>query len=99
MPLTASPSLIVQAARIRYERSRQDKIDISLATANLILGGFSSGSDTLDAVAHLFSEDELRRIKEEREERQELAAQQAQLLALRMRYNGGRSHDKIKDRG
>lgn len=72
-------------ARIRRERSRQDKIDLALATANLVLGGFSSSSDTLEAVKHLFTEDEYDQLKREREERHELAEQQRMLMAM-MQY-------------
>lgn len=96
MPLNAPPSLVMKSARIRYERRRQDKIDISMATANLILGGFSSTSDTLDAVAHMFTEDEIEQIREEREERQQLAYQQAQLAMLRVKYDR-RGNDKATD--
>lgn len=88
MPATARPSQILTACRVRYERKRQDKIDIALATANLVLGGFSSQpSDTLDAVGHMFTEDEIGAIREEREERQQIAIQKAQLAKLRLKYH------------
>jgi len=88
MPGTARPSTILTACRVRHERRRKDKIDLALATANLVLGGFSSqSSDTLDAVAHMFTEDELDAIREEREERQQIAIQQAHLARLRMKYH------------
>jgi len=93
MPLTASPRLALQSARIRYERRRQDKIDVALATANLVLGGFSQGADTLDAVKHMFTEDEITRIREEREERQQVAYQQAQIAQMRLRYGKRRAYD------
>jgi len=94
MPLDAAPSMILTAARVRRDRKRQDKIDIALATANLILAGFSTKPhETLDAVSHLFTDEELKQIRQEREERNELAAQQAQLLKLRLRYNGRRDND------
>ena len=83
LPSGARPSQIVLAARIRRERSRQDKIDLALATANLVLGGFSSTSDTLEAVKHLFTEDEYDQLRQEREERHELAEQQRMLTAMK----------------
>lgn len=95
MPSDAAPSMILAAARIRRDRRRQDKIDLALATANLILAGFSTKPhDTLDAVAHMFTEDELKTIRQEQEERRELANQQAQLMKLRLRYNGRRNNNQ-----
>lgn len=99
MPLEARPSLIVQSARIRYERIRQDKIDVALATANLILGGFGANNDTLSAVAHLFTEDEIKQIRNEQEERKQLIIQQEQLAKLRLKYHGRGSNDKSQGRG
>jgi len=61
---------------------------LAMATANLVLGGFSSQpSDTLDAIAHMFTEDEIGAIREEREERQQIAIQKAQLAMLRAKYH------------
>lgn len=89
MPETARPSTVLTACRVRHEQKRQDKIDIALAISNLVLGGFSSqGTDTLDALAHLFTENELSDIREEREERQQIALQQAQLAQLRLKWSG-----------
>ena len=99
MPATASPSKIITASRIRFERRRQDKIDLAMATANLVLGGFSAGSDPISAVAHLFTKDEIEEIREDREERQQMAIQQAQLAMLRMWNNGRGTDDKSKGRG
>jgi hypothetical protein len=87
MPLGATPSKVVLAARIRHERRRQDKIDLALATANLVLGGFSNKPvDTLNAVQHMFTEDEIQQIKEDRKEREEYAAQAAQIARLRAMF-------------
>lgn len=97
MPLNAHPSAVVRSARIRYERRRQDKIDISLATANLILAGFCSNTDTLSAVAHMFTEDEIAQIRQDQEDRRQLAVQQAQLMQLRMMAHDRRSHDQDKN--
>ena len=82
-PVTARPSAVLQSARIRYERHRQDKIDVAVAIANLVLGGFSTTpQDPLTAVAHLFTDEELTQIKQEREEREQMAVQQAQIMRL-----------------
>lgn len=85
LPLGASPSKIMTACKVRRETKRQDKIDISLAIANLILGGFSASSDTLSAVAHMFTEDEMEQLRQEQEDRREIAIQRAQLESLRMK--------------
>ncbi len=99
MPLGGRPSSIVLASQIRHEKERQDKIDVSLATANLVLAGFSTTpTSILDAVAHMFTEDELETIKEEQEARRQFAIEEAQLTALRMKYNVRGSHDKDKGR-
>lgn len=85
MPDSALPSNILTACRVRHERHRQDKIDVALATANLVLNGFSSsGGDVLTAVGHMFTEDELTEIREEREEQRQVALQRAQVMRMRM---------------
>lgn len=83
MPLGASPSNILSACSIRRERTRQDKIDISLATANLILGGISGRMDTLESVRHMFTDEEYEEILAERGIRRERASRLAQIEKLR----------------
>lgn len=91
--MDARPSAVMLSARIRHERNRQDKIDVSLATANLILAGFCSNTDVLSAVAHMFTEDEIAQIRQEQEDRAQLAVQQAQLARLRMMAHDRGSHN------
>jgi len=83
MPLGASPNLIMDACAIRREKQRQDKIDLALATANLVLGGFSNKADTLEACRHMFTDEEYNEIISERAERKDRAVRAAQIEKLR----------------
>lgn len=85
MPSTAPPSAILAACAIRRERARQDKIDLALAISNLLLGGFSGKSDTLESVRHMFTDEEYDRIVEERSRRRDDAVVQAQIQMLMQR--------------
>lgn len=83
MPSGASPSLTLTALQIRREKERQDKIDIALATANLILGGFAGKGDTLEAVRHMFTDEEVERILTERGRAKEQSSRMAQIEMLK----------------
>lgn len=85
MPAEASPNMILTACSIRRERSRQDKIDLALATANLILGGFSGKGDTLEACRHMFTDEEFETMVADRAERKQTAVRRAQIEMLRQR--------------
>ena len=77
--------MILSAVAIRREKERQERIDLALATANLILGGFSNRYDTLDACRHMFTNEEYDRIVSERSQRKNDAARRAQIEMLKRR--------------
>ena len=81
----ASPSTILTATAIRREKERQEMIDVALATANLILGGFSGRYDTLEACKHMFTNEEYEQIIRERSENRERSVRQAQIEMLKRR--------------
>ncbi len=83
MPLDASPSAIMNALRYRRESKRRSIIELSVTISNLVLGGFSDrNTDPLNAIRHLYSDDEWQQLQERREEQEELRAQQMQIAKL-----------------
>ena len=83
LPIEVRPSILLSACEIRREKHRQDKIDVALATSNLILGGFSEKADPLEAVKHMFTDEEYKQVIIEREEQRQRAIRIAQIEQLK----------------
>lgn len=66
---------------VRRERRREEIVNTALAIGRTVQI-CTWGGDLSEAFAHLMSEDERERSREEREEREQMAIQMAQVAAL-----------------
>ncbi|MBE6524488.1 MAG: hypothetical protein E7Z65_06425 [Thermoplasmata archaeon] len=82
MPLTASPSSVINACRIRKETKRKDIIDLSTTISNLVLCGFSEKPDPTKAIRHLFTDEEWNEMMAEQEEHAEQVRQEEMVARL-----------------
>lgn len=82
MPTDAPASDILHASRLRRERERRLGMSVAVSIFNgvcVALGGGSSDS----VIAPFLDGDEMETMREEREEREQLAAQRQQIAMLR----------------